>query len=57
MAGIHDPLNHHLTPDEIIKLFRIYNKVKDQRINDQTTAFNNLKKIIFKTEKFDNQLF
>jgi len=43
MAGIHDPLNHHLTPDEIIKLFRIYHKVKDQSINEQTTAFNNLK--------------
>lgn len=29
MAGIHDPLNHHMTQEEYVQLFKIYLKVKE----------------------------
>lgn len=57
MAGIHDPLNHHMSQEEFASLFKIYLRVREQSVSTQQAAFNHLKNVIFKTEKFDNRIF
>ena len=55
--GVHDAVGHYLTAEDIDHMFNVFLKARNSHTSDQLVAFQKLKNVLFKMERFDNKIF